>query len=66
MMTPEPTIVSKRRVGLILLIFIAWIDTTAGDTRSNSTASGSTQGCAAVARGDRSSSATARTSPRVT
>jgi hypothetical protein len=32
--TPEPTIVSNRRWGFALLIFIAWIDTTAGETRS--------------------------------
>ena len=30
--TPEPTIVSKRRCGFALLILVAWIDTTAGET----------------------------------
>jgi len=32
MTTPEPTSVSKRRWGFALLIFVAWIDTTAGET----------------------------------
>ena len=54
MITPEPTIVSKRRCGFALLIFIAWIETTAGETRSKTTASGSAHDCAAATVGRRS------------
>ncbi len=34
MMTPEPTTFSKRRSGFDLLILVAWIATTDGETRS--------------------------------
>jgi hypothetical protein len=43
MMTPEPTTVSNRRCGFALLIFMAWIDTTVGETRSKRTVRGSVQ-----------------------
>ena len=62
MMTPEPTIVSKRRCGLALLIFIAWIETTAGEVRSKTTASGSAQGSAPAAVARTSVASTARPS----
>ncbi len=62
MITPEPTIVSKRRCGFALLIFIAWIDTTAGEVRSNTAASGSAQGSAAAAVAMKSVASTARPS----
>ena len=55
MMTPEPTIVSNRRWGLALLILVAWIETTAGDTRSNSTASDSVHGWASAEAGSNDS-----------
>ena len=55
MMRPEPTIVSNRRCGRILLIFIAWMDTTAGDTRSNSAVNDSVQVCAPATAGSRTS-----------
>ncbi len=32
--TPEPTLVSKRRWAFALLIFVVWIETTAGETIS--------------------------------
>src|SRR5512132_2238525 len=51
MITPEPTTVSNRRCGLVLLIFIDWMDTTEGEMRSKSTASESVQGSAYAAPG---------------
>ena len=51
MTTPDPTTVSNRRWGFALLILVAWIDTTAGDTRSKSVASDSVQGCAMASGG---------------
>src|SRR5688572_31878818 len=51
MMTPEPTTVSNRRCGLALLIFMAWIETTLGETRSKTTVSGSVHDSAAAAAG---------------
>src|SRR5678815_719017 len=66
MTKPDPTIVSKRRSGLALLIFMAWMDTTAGETRSNRTGSGSAQGSAAwTAIGASVKSATSRSHTRV-
>ena len=51
MIRPEPTIVSKRRCGRALLIFIAWMETTAGETRSKSWGSGSVHGWAPATAG---------------
>src|SRR5438270_1758251 len=59
MMTPEPTTVSKRRWGLALLIFIDWIDTTAGETRSNSMVRDSVHGWADAPVGTSSARASA-------
>src|SRR6185503_14846991 len=51
MMTPEPTMVSNRRCGFALLIFMAWIATTLGETRSKTTVSGSEHDSAAAVAG---------------
>src|SRR5438046_1298860 len=59
MMTPEPTTVSNRRWGLALLIFIDWIDTTDGETRSNSMVRDSVHGWADAPAGTSSARASA-------
>src|ERR671923_1397073 len=55
MMTPEPTTVSNRRCGFALLIFMAWMATTLGETRSKTTVSGSLHDSAAATAGATSS-----------